>query len=335
MSLQGSVKKGRKFLNPIPTNEAGFDKMIPILKEYLHNKAENTPKKQLGPFKTDTSVYANPPASGLRVTLIGHSSLLIEIDGKRILTDPVWSERVSFTQLMGPKRFFEPPIALDELPGLDAVLLSHDHYDHLDKETIKFFAGKQIPFYCSLGVGKYLSDWGIIKNFITEMDWGDSVMIGNDCVVTATPARHFSGRGIVNRNETLWSSFVIKGSRHNIFFGADSGWFPGFKEIGDKFGPFDLTMLEIGAYGKYWPDIHMGPDNATNANLALKGELMMPIHWGTFSLAPHAWYEPVERLLGFAKTKKIALFIPKPGEATEVKGAYNSEWWVPYLSNGK
>ena len=331
MSLQGSIKKGKKFLNTIPTDAAGFGKLIPILKEYLHNEAENIPKKQLGPFKTDISVYATPPESGLRITWLGHSSLLIEIDGKCILTDPVWSERVSFTQLMGPKRFFEPPLALEDLPPLDAIIISHDHYDHLDKDTIKFFAGKDIPFFCSLGVSQYLEKWGIIKNFITEMDWGDSVMIGLDCVLTATPARHFSGRGMLHRNETLWSSFVIKGTQHNIFFGADSGWFPGFEEIGNTYGPFDFTMLEIGAYGKYWPDIHMGPDNATNAHLALKGKLMMPIHWGTFSLAPHAWYEPAERLLQLAKDKHIDLFMPEPGKPEEVR-AYSSEWWKRYLS---
>jgi len=327
MSLESASKKGSKFLNPIPTDAGGFGKLIPILREYYTNTAETTPKRSLGPFKTNPSIYKKKPASGLRITWIGHSSLLIEIDGKSILTDPVWSERASFLSFMGPKRFFEPPLKLDELPPLDAILLSHDHYDHLDKNTIKYFSGSIIQFYCSLGVGRYLEEWGINGNYITEVDWGDSVMIGDNIILTATPARHFSGRGIINRNETLWSSFVIKGPKHNIFFGADSGWFPGFKEIGDTFGPFDLTMLEIGAYGKYWPDIHMGPDHASNAHIALKGKLMMPIHWGTFNLAPHAWNEPIERLEQYAKEKKIKLFIPEPGKPTDVKGALNSEWW--------
>jgi L-ascorbate metabolism protein UlaG (beta-lactamase superfamily) len=331
MNLSGAVKKGSKYQNPIPTDIGGLKIMFPILKEYIDNKAENTPVQTLGPFKTDTSVYQTPPKDGLRVTWIGHSSVLIEIDGKRILTDPVWSDRVSFSSFFGPKRFFQPPLALDELPQLDAIIISHDHYDHLDKKTIKFFADKNIQFLCSLGVGKYLEKWGIDRSLINEMDWGDGVMLGSDCVVTATPARHFSGRGIIGRNETLWSSFVIKGNKHNIFFGADSGWFPGFEAIGNAFGPFDLTMLEIGAYGKYWPDIHMGPNNATNAHLALKGNLMMPIHWGTFNLAPHAWYEPLERLAGYAREKNINLFIPRPGETAEVKKAYNSLWWKQYL----
>ena len=331
MSFESARKRGRKYLNPIPTDEAGFGKMIPILREYINNKAETVPKKQLGPFKTNTSIYQHEPKSGLRITWIGHSSLIIEIDGKRILTDPVWSQRASFLSFMGPKRFFDAPVPLSELPKLDAILISHDHYDHLDRGTIKYFADKQIPFFCSMGVGAHLERWGVLRNFITQLDWGDSAMIDNDCVIKATPARHFSGRGIVGRNETLWASFVIKTSRHNIFFGADSGCFPGFKDIGDEFGPFDLTMLEIGAYGKYWPDIHMGPDNASSANLALKGKLMMPIHWGTFNLALHDWYEPIERLLQLAKTKKIDLFIPEPGKPTEVNGPHNSEWWIKSL----
>jgi L-ascorbate metabolism protein UlaG (beta-lactamase superfamily) len=331
MSLAGAQKKGNKFLNPIPTDEAGFDKMIPIIKEYYNNKAENSPKKTIGPFKTDTTIYQTPPASGLRITWVGHSSLLIEVNGIRILTDPVWGNRASFSSFFGPKRFFKAPIPLDELPKLDVVIISHDHYDHLDKSTMKHFAGMDIPFICPLGVSNYLEKWGIVKNYIHEVDWGDSVMIGN-CNITATPSRHFSGRGIINRNETLWSSFVIKGLQHNIFFGADSGWFPGFKEIGDAFGPFDLTMLEIGAYGQYWPDIHMGPDNATNAHIALKGNIMMPIHWGTFNLAPHAWFEPAERLIKFAEEKNITLFLPEPGQPTEVNGPYNSLWWKRYMS---
>ena len=312
MSLESARKKGRKFLNPIPTDEAGFSKMIPILREYYSNTAENTPKQTLGPFKTDPSIYKKQPANGLRVTWIGHSSLLIEIDGKRILTDPVWSKRASFLSFMGPKRFFEPALSLDELPPLDAILLSHDHYDHLDKNTIKHFAGTNIPFFCSLGVEKYLEDWGILPNFITKMDWGDSVMIDHKVILTATPARHFSGRGIINRNETLWSSFVIKGPKHNIFFGADSGWFPGFKEIGDTFGPFDLTMLEIGAYGKYWPDIHMGPDHASNAHLALTRQTDDADTLGHVQpFARHAWYEPIESdCCNTPKRKRSTLFMP-------------------------
>ncbi len=326
--IQPAQKKGKQFQNPVPTTVMKPGKTWNTLWQYINSKEEVVPKNKLGPFITDTSVYGIPPASGLRITWLGHSSLLIEIDGLRILTDPVWSKRVSFVSFAGPKRFFDPPLPLTQLPLLDAIIISHDHYDHLDKATIGRFVSENVPFYCSLGVGGHLQRWGIPANRITEMNWGDTVYLKEQVTLTATPARHFSGRGLVNRNQTLWSSFVVKGNRHNIFFGADSGWFPGFKDIGDAFGPFDLTMLEIGAYHENWADIHMGPENATNVHLALKGKLMLPIHWGTFNLALHAWKEPVEKLLQFAKEKNIALLLPQPGEPVEVTGkACNSEWW--------
>ncbi|GAA4923231.1 MBL fold metallo-hydrolase [Mucilaginibacter defluvii] len=329
MGIQPAKKEGKKFANIIPTDAAGLGRMLPILREYMLNKEENVPKKTLGPFKTDAALYSTPPATGLRITWIGHSSIIIEIDGKRLLTDPVWSQRVSFTQRMGPKRFFDAPLSLNQLPHIDAVISSHDHYDHLDENTIKYLATKNIPFICSLGIGRYLRKWGV--KTVTELNWGDSTTLGH-LTITAAPARHFSGRGLFNRDETLWSSFVIKGPQHNIYFGADSGPSPSFKDIGDAFGPFDLTMLEVGAYGKYWPDIHMGPDNATNAHLALKGEIMMPIHWGTFNLAPHAWYEPAEKVINYAAQKGISLFMPSPGTPTEVSENLISNWWTPYMS---
>lgn len=333
MQLKGSQKIGNKYQNPIPTDEAGFNKMLPILWEYITNKTENTPRKTLGPFKTDKAVYQTPPTSGLRITWMGHSGLLIEIDGKRILTDPVWSQRASFLQWIGPKRFFEAPLPLADLPKLDAVIISHDHYDHFDEGTIRTLAKFNVPFYTSIGVGRYLKQWGVADHLVNEMDWGDTATLGQDCTITTTPARHFSGRGITHRNETLWSAFVIKGHTHNIFFGADSGWFNGFSDIGEAYGPFDLTLLEVGAYGKNWPDIHMGPLSAVNAHIALKGKQMMPIHWGTFNLALHAWYEPVEILLELATKENLTLFIPEPGKPTEVTGSnFNSNWWKAYMS---
>ncbi len=330
MDLNKSLKKGKKYINSEPTSEPGFREFLSITKEYLYHSSNNTPKKPLGPFHTDAGLYRHPPQNGLRVTWLGHATLLIEIDGCRFLTDPVWSKRVSFSQFFGPKRFFQPPLALRNLPPLDAIIISHDHYDHLDKATIKHFAGTDIPFLCSVGVGQYLKRWGIAPGRITEMDWGNSVVIGQNCKITATPARHFSGRGITHRNETLWSSFVIKGNRHNIYFGADSGWFEGYHDIGNAFGPFDLTMLGIGAYGKYWPDIHTTPADALRANKALNGKLMLPFHWGTFPLAPHAWYEPVEELVTLAQQQHQDILVPTPGQPEDITGNKISEWWKPY-----
>lgn len=328
--LKHAKKDGNKFLNPVPT-EMMKDSMWRVLRKYMTDKSERIPKNPLGPFTTNTAIYNAPPSSGLRITLIGHSSLLIEIDGKRLLTDPVWAERVSPVSFAGPKRFFAAPMALQELPPLDAIILSHDHYDHLDKDVMKYFADKDVPFYTSLGVGAHLVRWGIDAKRITAMDWTNAVTVAEDITLTAVPARHFSGRSMFNRNQTLWSAFVIKGPEHNIFFGADSGIFPGFKDIGDKHGPFDLAMLEIGAYNESWADIHMGPANATDALLMLNAKQMMPIHWGTFNLALHAWKEPIELLLQHAQEKSINLFVPEPGMPTAVTGEEHiSGWWQKY-----
>jgi len=326
-NIPRSRKEGKKFVNPVPTQTStgSFGK---ILRAYITGKQERVPKIPLGPFVTDTSVYDRQPESGLRITWMGHSSLLIEIDGKRILTDPVWGPRASFSKYVGPKRFFEAPLPLNKLPKLDAIILSHDHYDHLDYPTIRQMINDEVPFYCSLGVGGHLSKWGIHKDRINEMDWGDTLKVDKDLSITACPARHFSGRGITNRNETLWSSFVITGTEHNIFFGADSGYFPGFNDIGIAYGPFDLAMLEIGAANENWAHIHMGPERASEAFKALNSKVMMPIHWGTFNLAIHGWREPIEQLVEYAFDKSIVLFAPEPGKPTEVtEEGHNSWWW--------
>ncbi|MFT3823099.1 MAG: MBL fold metallo-hydrolase [Chitinophagaceae bacterium] len=325
--LQPAKKEGKKFLNPVPTSMS--TDLLKAIVAYATSKNQRVPLHPPGPFVTDTSIYNTAPASGLRITWIGHSSLLIEIDGVRILTDPVWSERVSFSSLIGPRRFFAPPLALQNLPPLDAVLLSHDHYDHLDKATIQWLSRTKVPFYCSLGVGPYLQQFGVPAERITQLNWMDQAAIGSNCTLIALPARHFSGRGLFNRFQTLWSSFVICTPGHNVYFGADSGWFDGFEEIGKAYGPFDLTMIEIGASDPLWADIHLGPDLAFKAHQALKGKQMMPIHWGTFNLALHDWRQPIERLLQLATPQQVPLLVPTPGEPVEVTGVdYNTKWWI-------
>ncbi|MGD0445733.1 MAG: MBL fold metallo-hydrolase [Edaphobacter sp.] len=331
-------KAGRKFLNPVPTAIGGFGTLFKVLPRFLSSKEEKSPRRPLGPFRTDVAVYGTAPVSGLRVTWMGHSSVLIEIDGARVLVDPVWDERASPSTWAGPKRFFAAPLGLEDLPAVDVALVSHDHYDHLGAETIRRLAGldsmRGTRWVTSLGVGAVLRQFGVQAEQISELDWTESVTTGG-LEITAVPSRHFSGRSMFNRFETLWSAFVVKGTKHTVYFGADSGWWEGFREIGAKYGPFDLTMLEIGAFDVLWEGIHLGPDGAARAFEALSGPgpdgvgLMMPIHWGLFDLALHAWRQPIERLLELAGEKKIKLWAPEPGRPTEVVAGVEvrSDWW--------
>lgn len=327
--LRRAEKKGRRFLNPVPTTVGGLGIVFKVLPQYVNNKAQVEPKRPLGPFRTDASAYAAAPASGLRVTWFGHSASLIEMDGVRVLMDPVWEQRASPFSFMGPKRFFEPTIALEALPTIDVVLISHDHYDHLGAKTVARLArvATGARWVTSLGVAKRLRGFGVPVERITELDWTESVELGS-LKVTAWPSRHFSGRGLSDRFATLWSSFVLEGQRHRVYYGADSGWWEGFGEIGAQYPGFDLTMLEIGAFHPLWDSIHLGPDNAARAFEAMGSSgLMMPIHWGLFNLALHAWKQPVERMLEIADAKGIKLWLPEPGAPTEVAGELRSGWW--------
>lgn len=333
--LRQAKRVGRRFMNPVPTEIAGLGAIFKLLPLYLRNTTERVPRRALGPFTTDVAVYGAVPESGLRVTWMGHSSLLVEMDGVRVLIDPVWDERASPVRWSGPKRFFEAPVRLEDLSPVDVVLVSHDHYDHLGKATIRQLAGlasmREAQWVTSLGVGLLLERFGVGRARIAELDWTQRIMVANGALeITAVPSRHFSGRGMFNRFETLWSAFVLKGAKHKIFFGADSGWWEGFAEIGAVYGPFDLTMLEIGAFDVLWDGIHMGPDGAAQAFAALGGEgLMMPIHWGLFDLALHAWRQPMERMLEIAAEKGIRLWSPEPGMPMEVVAGVElrSEWW--------
>jgi L-ascorbate metabolism protein UlaG (beta-lactamase superfamily) len=333
--LRRASKAGRRFLNPVPTEIGGFSTMFKVLPQFLMNKAEKVPKRQLGPFTTDVSLYEVAPASGLRVTWMGHSSLLVEIDGARVLMDPVWDERASPMRWAGPKRFFAPPVRLQDLPPVDVVLVSHDHYDHLGESTIRELARMEsmrgTAWVTSLGVGAPLRQFGVKAEKISELDWTQSVGVaGGRLEITAVPSRHFSGRGLFNRFETLWSAFVLKGTKHTVYFGADSGWWEGFEQIGAAYGPFDLTMLEIGAFDALWEGIHLGPDGAARAFEALGGHgLMMPIHWGLFDLALHAWWQPITRMQELAEERCIRMWAPEPGMPTEVVAGVElrSDWW--------
>jgi L-ascorbate metabolism protein UlaG (beta-lactamase superfamily) len=331
--LRQARREGRRFLNPVPTTIGGFGTLFKVLPRFLRNKEEKSPRGPIGPFRTDVAVYGVAPESGLRVTWMGHSSMLVEIDGVRVLVDPVWDQRASPMTWAGPKRFFAAPMRLEDLPPVDVVLVSHDHYDHLGEATIRQLSRLEsmrgVRWVTSLGVGEILRGYGVESERITELDWTQNATV-RGLEITAVPSRHFSGRSMFNRFETLWSAFVFKSAKHKVYFGADTGWWDGFAEIGAKYGPFDLVMLEIGAFDVLWEGIHLGPDGAARAFDALGGSgLMMPIHWGLFDLALHAWRQPIQRLLKLAEEKGIGIWAPEPGRPTEVvTGAeVRSDWW--------
>jgi len=301
---------------------------FPSLADFLCGGERRVPTSPL-PAADPRAAWLRPPDTGLRATWLGHSTVLVEIGGARILTDPVWGQRASPSQLAGPRRFQPVPVALKALPPIDAVLVSHDHYDHLCHPTIRALAKTSVPFITSLGVGAHLQAWGVEPQRITELDWWDAHRIpGTEVAVTAAPSQHFSGRGLKDRNATLWSSLVIQSDRHRVFFSGDTGLTDEYVSIRERFGPFDLVMLEVGAFHPAWGDIHLGPDNALEALQLLGGGAFLPVHWGTFSLAMHAWDQPAEVLLDQAPRQGVHLVMPMLGEAVEPAQVDSvTPWW--------
>jgi L-ascorbate metabolism protein UlaG (beta-lactamase superfamily) len=320
---------GRVFRNTYPVStglKPGVER--PTMRDFLCPDELRVPSTPL-PLVDPRTLWATRPSSGLRVTWLGHSTLLIEIDGVRVLTDPVWSDRASPLPFAGPKRFHPPPAALAALPPLDAVILSHDHYDHLDRPTIRTLAKARpgTPFITSLGVGERLERWGIPPKSVTELDWWETAEV-KGVTITAGPAQHFSGRGITDRNTTLWSSFHLRGPRHSFFFGADGGLTSEYSDIAQRLGPFDMVALEIGAYHPSWGDIHMGPVNALSAYKLLGSGVFLPIHWGTFNLAIHPWSEPAETVYRLGAPASVPLVMPRLGAPTEPSQSNAVEpWW--------
>ena len=276
--------------------------------------------------------FASPPQSGLRVTWLGHSSSLIEIDGQRLLLDPVLGPRASPFSCVGPKRFHEPPLPVCELPVLDAVVISHDHYDHLDYDTVLQLAPTSVLFVVLLGVGAHLEHWGISPERISELDLWDSHRLGSVELI-ATPARHFSGRSLTgtDRDRTLWAGWAVLGSQHRVYFTGDTGMFPGFGEIGERLGPFDVALIESGAYNPLWRDVHIGPEQAVIACQLAKAKLLMPVHWATFNLSMHNWTEPIERILTAAERARVQVVTPRLGASFEPTTPPPVDRWWPDL----
>jgi L-ascorbate metabolism protein UlaG (beta-lactamase superfamily) len=298
-----------------------------VLRELIGGRAAGRPAAPI-PLAKPEPVDGRP--GDLAVSWLGHATALVEVDGYRVLTDPVWSERCSPSDVIGPVRMHPPPMQLEALPAVDAIVISHDHYDHLDIDTVTALARTQrAPFFVPLGVGAHLRAWGIPEQRIVELDWNEHAHVG-ELTLACTPARHFSGR-FLSRNLTLWASWAIVGPGHRVYFAGDTGYTTSFAQIGSDCGPFDVTLMPVGAYNAAWPDIHMSPTQAIRAHLDVNGSAsgtLVPIHWCTFRLAPHPWDEPVERLLAAADPAQVRVVVPKPGERVDPKAAPQFDpWW--------
>jgi L-ascorbate metabolism protein UlaG (beta-lactamase superfamily) len=308
---------GFRNLHPIMPGLRDPEAAPPSMSDFLCGSERRVPAKPF-PSIDPSAAWSRTANSGLRATWLGHSTVLIEIDGIRVLTDPVWGTRASPSRLFGPKRFQPVPVALGAMPPVDVIVLSHDHYDHLDYPTIRALAKTDVLFVASLGVGAHLEAWGVRKERIVELDWWETYTLPNaDLSITAAPSQHFSGRGLKDRNSTLWSSMVIRSPRHAVFFSGDTGLTTEYAKIRERLGPFDLVMLEVGAFHPSWGHIHLGPENALEAQALLGGGALLPVHWGTFALSTHDWDHPVETLLALAPKKGARLLMPRLGEPIE------------------
>jgi L-ascorbate metabolism protein UlaG (beta-lactamase superfamily) len=319
--------RSRQFQNAEPTELLKVGTWA-SLRNWLVVREMRVPNCRL-PMATNTAAqFARPPKTGLRVTWLGHSTTLIEIDGVRVLSDPIWSERASPSSLAGPRRFHPPPLPIAALPKLDAVIISHDHYDHLDMDTVKRLARRGVAFHVPLGVGAHLARWGVRAAQIHEHDWWEVIALPHGVKLIATPARHFSGRRLLDRDATLWTSWTLIGPQHRAFFSGDTGATQAHAEIARRYGPFDIALLEIGQYHWSWGDIHLGPSAALAAYAALHAKTLLPIHWATFELALHAWSEPAETISVEAAERGVALLTPQLGEAIEpTQPNHTTAWW--------
>ncbi|BBB40309.1 Conserved exported protein of uncharacterised function [Mycobacteroides abscessus subsp. bolletii] len=318
--------RGGTFHNAEPARQFSPDaETTTVVWDVITRRSVGTPKGQVPLAVPELS---GPPAD-LAATWFGHSSVLVEIDGYRVLTDPVWSDRCSPSRVVGPHRQHPVPVELSALPALDAVVISHDHYDHLDMDSIIALTRSQnAVFVVPLGVGAHLRGWGVSPARVIELDWDQSHQLGK-LTLTCTQARHFSGRSIA-RNTTLWASWAFAGPKHKVFFGGDTGYTKAFKVIGDTYGPFDLTLLPVGAYNTSWADIHMNPEEAvqTHLDLATAQAPLLPIHWATFNLALHPWAEPIERVLAAAEEQEVTVVAPRPGQRADARQpAAPDGWW--------
>ncbi len=274
--------------------------------------------------------FGTMPATELRVTWLGHSTTLIEIGGQRVLTDPMWGDRASPFSWIGPARFFQPPLALADLPHIDAVVISHDHYDHLDMGTVRALSAQGTRYIVPLGIGASLASWDVPAALITELDWWESIPVGS-LTITATPSRHFSGRWVHDADQTLWAGWSIASSRSRVYYSGDTALLDDMETIGARLGPFDIALIEIGEYDALWSDVHLGPEQAVRASRLVNASVMLPVHWATFDLALHGWTEPIERTLVAAAHEGVHVATPMPGGSVDPSLALPDRRWWPQL----
>ena len=301
---------------------------LSTIPKFFTNGDNKVPEGKLPQIELPKSYFDNEPQQP-RITWFGHSTMFIEMEGMNIFIDPMLGDVPAPHPLLGNPRFNkELPISIDNLPEIDLVLISHDHYDHLDYESIQQLKDKVKLFYVPLGIKAHLTEWGVSEDKIKEFDWWENSSL-NGIEFVSTPARHFSGRGF-SRNNTLWTSWVIKSSTSSIFFSGDSGYGKHFKEIGEKYGPFDFAMMECGQYNEQWAHIHMTPEETIQASLDVQANTMMPIHWGAFKLALHEWTDPIERASKKAEELHVKMATPIIGEAIVLNGNSfpESKWWI-------
>ncbi len=319
-------------LEPVPATQWG--KSLTTFWDYFFNKPKTyTPNPPLPAEPFDISQWNEQ--RDLQFSWLGHTTFLIKIDDKVILTDPMFSQQAGSYGPFSPIRYSKTLASTDSLPVVDVVLITHNHSDHLDEDSIKMLIPKTSHFIAPLAVGELLEEWGVSHKKITELDWWQTKSI-DGLTITAAPARHTSERGIFDKNKMLWASYGIRGKKQNLYLSGDSGWFKGLYEIGQRLGPFDVTFFEIGAYGEIrgWKEVHYTPEQAVKAHQAVRGKLMVPSGWATFDLGMFPWYEPVERLLIAAKQSRVDYLTPKIGEVVIPGNVGGREtWWKPSIKN--
>lgn len=312
--------------NPVNVTKGGAIEQARIMWDFFFNKPADTRPAGKIPVQTLTRQQLLS-AQNNTVYRLGHSTVLLKLNDAFWITDPMFSERASPVQFAGPQRFHQPPIAIDELPPIKAVIISHDHYDHLDHDSIMKLTAKTESFLTPLGVGDIIVGWGVPSAKVRQLDWWQETEAGG-VRIAATPARHFSGRGIFGRNQTQWASWVIMADNQRVFFSGDSGYFDGFKQIGAKYGPFDLTLMETGAYNENWSEVHMHPEESIRAHMDLKGKNLLPIHNGTFDLSMHAWREPFDKIVALGAAQGIPVMTPSMGEPLILHDTKSVQrWW--------